>query len=789
MDRRTFISIISLAACLGSQVILANSETIDTLPLLFTTRPMLTFSGFIGSEPTGEIQGMIPIISDINNNFYGELEGRVNHNSSYQWWAGGGLGYRTVINDRILGSYLLADYNHTPERKSFWTGDLGLESFGELWDFRANGYMPLATKEQDLRTDTAFNFGFGAYQHFGTDAQTAHYYYDHMFTHLEEVGTGIDVEVGRSLPIRGLKIHTGAYYFNYKNFGGLKGIDGRLTYKINDNFTLEAKDSYDNNFHNTALVGLKFSLGGINNEDRETFAISGRLMDRIEHNFAPVINMYRDNGKQLISKDVWFFKEDPSSPAKDTKKNTVLGSGTYFDPFIGVDQSTIDAINAHPRVGDPWLFFANVTPAGGSTSYTPPTRLTIPKDFRIFGKTADYLNTPYNNDRPLFRGEMDLPYGYNTIANFRFQNTPELVIHGQAIAIGPNTGSTLAGPVDLSNIQIGTPKSSSSDWHWYDQFTTGILLNNVRNGSGGGGVTIKDLSVYAYSEGPLSISSIDSTGITANNSIVNFSGGTNFISALSFGNVSHTGADEVDSFGIQANNGSIINFISGANTISAVSDSPYTTSGVFQAYSYGIQANSSAIKFIGGTNNINSSGSLTPSTSPGFGDTTSFGIMANASSIDFIGGINNISSNSFINGDKATYSSQSIGILASTSTITFAGGTNTIDSHAVSTPSSNLTQTYSYGIAASNSIINFAQAAPTAKNTINVSSTNPSGNNEHIYGIEADAASHLQKQSADVVGDLSQLVTENYVAFNSHPGATNGYKIEWQGHIPPTVPW
>ncbi|HHP7243361.1 MAG TPA: hypothetical protein ACFE0H_01610, partial [Elainellaceae cyanobacterium] len=61
-------------------------------------------------------------------------------------------------SDRIWGGYTSLD-NRRAEHSDFYQLGLGLESLGEVWDFRLNGYIPLGDTRQ-LVEDRSFDTGF-----------------------------------------------------------------------------------------------------------------------------------------------------------------------------------------------------------------------------------------------------------------------------------------------------------------------------------------------------------------------------------------------------------------------------------------------------------------------------------------------------------------------------------------------------------------------------------------------------------------------------------------------------
>jgi|JI9StandDraft_1071089.scaffolds.fasta_scaffold10828_5 hypothetical protein len=73
-----------------------------------------------------------------------DLRGHIFNNGRFALNAG--IGARYLGDTRILGLNGYYDYRST-KRQDYNQVALGLESLGELWDFRINGYLPLGKKE------------------------------------------------------------------------------------------------------------------------------------------------------------------------------------------------------------------------------------------------------------------------------------------------------------------------------------------------------------------------------------------------------------------------------------------------------------------------------------------------------------------------------------------------------------------------------------------------------------------------------------------------------------------
>jgi hypothetical protein len=167
-----------------------------------------------------------------------------------RWAANAGIGLRTILGKRAYGINTYYDYRNT-RRLNFNQIGLGLETLGELFDFRINGYLPVG-KKLSTPWDTTFAEFSGHHLLLSSKYQFAM--------------KGADAEFGFHFGgLRNFDFYaaTGPYYFTGEIgphvWGGKARIGG--TYK--DLVTLELSDSYDSTFQNKfqGQISLNFSFG------------------------------------------------------------------------------------------------------------------------------------------------------------------------------------------------------------------------------------------------------------------------------------------------------------------------------------------------------------------------------------------------------------------------------------------------------------------------------------------------------------------------------------------------
>lgn len=85
------------------------------------------------------------------------LDGRAHIFNNGKWAANTGIGVRALWGNRAYGINSYYDYRNTGRFNSNQIG-LGLETLGELFDFRINGYFPVGRK-----TSSPYDSVFGSF--------------------------------------------------------------------------------------------------------------------------------------------------------------------------------------------------------------------------------------------------------------------------------------------------------------------------------------------------------------------------------------------------------------------------------------------------------------------------------------------------------------------------------------------------------------------------------------------------------------------------------------------------
>lgn len=482
---KTSISILALLTLLSPNVLASGAKYSANIPD-FKLTPQATIWGFVGDDKLGMAQGMIPVLKNEDHNLFVMAEGAGNIDSA--WFLGGGLGYRFLTNNdsRVFGAYVIGDYNTTERSNSFWVINPGLESLGDLWDFRANGYIPVGSKTK-VEKEGEFH-DIGIYDYVVPDPVN-HILYDARYREIDQTAYGLDVEIGRTIPqLHGLEIFGGGYTFG--KFDGdqkyIVGADARINLPIDDHCSLELRDSYNNDQHNSFIIGLKIRLGNFNKTEIKRYGIATRLMDPIEHDIptlnnaafaiSPVVQQITKPDEPRVPwlTHAWFPEAAPGQ-----------GSGTSSDPYTYFNQALIESIKSSPfgqgyanLIFTPGIYLLN-TATSPLARDASPGRILLPANYSILGFNSTYTRPAQGAERPVFFGGVDIQ-GIPSLpgANDQGNNFDSIILlngsgNTKEFGIGAVNADGMNLPkVSFNNVAIGDSTNLA------EQYNYAVLFGN-----------------------------------------------------------------------------------------------------------------------------------------------------------------------------------------------------------------------------------------------------------------------------------------------------------------------
>jgi hypothetical protein len=218
-----------------------------------------TFEAFLASDPS---QWRVTPFLDARGHIF----------NNGKWAANVGAGLRTLWKNRAYGINTYYDYRNTGRFHSNQVG-VGLETLGELFDFRINGYLPVGAKISDPY-DTDFRTFSGNCMLLSQKYQSAMKGSDAEF--------GFHFGKSKSFDFYAA---AGPYYFIGKKAPTTWGGKARIAGIFKDILTLEISDSYDRTFHNKfqGQISLSFSFGPQSKvkERRRTCKVANTLNERM----------------------------------------------------------------------------------------------------------------------------------------------------------------------------------------------------------------------------------------------------------------------------------------------------------------------------------------------------------------------------------------------------------------------------------------------------------------------------------------------------------------------------
>ncbi|QDU60038.1 hypothetical protein Pan216_08750 [Planctomycetes bacterium Pan216] len=272
-------------------------------------------------ESFTSFEGFIPLLEAPGRNIT-FFDGNLLLSNSAALGTNLGLGHRFYSKrfNRIFGAYSYYDNRDTGQRTFSQIG-VGVETLGEVWDFRTNVYAPVGSTRKTVGGvhDPYFS---GNNVYFLQDYQTAL--------------TGLDMEAGallwayRAFELRGFG---GWYHYKGEDTPQAYGARGRIAARVTKNLFLQLAVENDTLFDTTVVFQGAYRLYRRNSaRNKRSLEFIDRLGDPVQRQRA--IAVLRDSQPELAvsttGSALQFYHVD----------NTVSGgSGTFEDPYGTLGQA------------------------------------------------------------------------------------------------------------------------------------------------------------------------------------------------------------------------------------------------------------------------------------------------------------------------------------------------------------------------------------------------------------------------------------------------------------------
>ncbi|MBD1996570.1 right-handed parallel beta-helix repeat-containing protein [Leptolyngbya sp. FACHB-541] len=266
------------------------------------------------------------------------------------------LGHRfySQSRDRIFGSYVAFDSRET-HNNTFHQLGLGLESLGETWDFRINGYLPLGSSRQ-LADERRFDTGFDISSGFEENLLVLSSRREQQINRLYEAALfGLDAEAGVKLAEwdegnDDLRAFGGVYFYDAISTDSTLGWRLRLEARPTQNFTLGLALQNDDIFGTNIVLstGLTWPRVRPRGPITEVEDVPARLGETIVR--LPNIPIDAQQESETIVDE---FTEPLMNPEEEqpyrfvhvTLGQQAQGDGTFENPFGTVEEALEDTLS------------------------------------------------------------------------------------------------------------------------------------------------------------------------------------------------------------------------------------------------------------------------------------------------------------------------------------------------------------------------------------------------------------------------------------------------------------
>ncbi|MBS0586085.1 MAG: inverse autotransporter beta domain-containing protein [Verrucomicrobia bacterium] len=423
-----------------------------------------------------------------------DLRGHIFDNARAAANAGLGLRY---VESRIWGINAYYDYRNT-KRLNYNQVGVGLESLGELWDFRINGYLPLGTKTSDPFSPAFYDFS----------GNTLRISYKREFALAD-----VNAEVGFHADVNDFDFYlaAGPYYLTSSHKSAWGG-EGRVVVDWNNLIQLQGNVSYDTLFKwiGQGQIGITVPLGkkiAVKQKPSEccktTLALKRRASQRVDRNeIIPISNKQYETGAinplTGLAYTFWFVNNTSSSLGTiESPFPTLLqaqnASSPYDVIYVFPGNGTSTGMDSGINLQNNQMLLGSATPYSFGTQFgsiTIPTfTTTMPLLTNVSGpavtlndnNTVSGLHIDVSIPGVLGSGITNATIAKNNFTTPTVQTSVELDNISGTLSLYDNTFSTTVTPSENSYGVFVTNTDSSATLNLYD---------NTFTNHGGAGIAI-----------------------------------------------------------------------------------------------------------------------------------------------------------------------------------------------------------------------------------------------------------------------------------------------------------
>ncbi|ESA38585.1 parallel beta-helix repeat (two copies) [Leptolyngbya sp. Heron Island J] len=230
----------------------------------------------------GRVTGFIPLWQTPGNNLT-FLDTAVRLNSTGELGGTVTVGQRYLYKSMVVGGHLSYDVRDTGNNTFNQLG-LGIEVFGDLWDFHLNGYLPIG----DTQASAGRTGGTGQVTDTRFQGNQLVFLTEGGSEFLESAWGGVDLDAGMQLvdwEDWGQLWGYGGVYYHGDAIGGRLRVDHR----VQDWLRLGLGVQSDDNFGTRGFFSVGFSWGGGRQTRSDTDALWFRAAESVTRNSAIVV--------------------------------------------------------------------------------------------------------------------------------------------------------------------------------------------------------------------------------------------------------------------------------------------------------------------------------------------------------------------------------------------------------------------------------------------------------------------------------------------------------------------
>jgi len=469
-------------------------------------------SSAAGHDGFGRFEGFVPLFQNPGKDVL-FLEGRLLLDNGAHLGGNILLGYRAFNPElnRSFGGYVGYDNRDTGD-STFNQIGLGLESLGEIWDFRLNGYLPVGDTRQVVASST-FDSGL---QLVGTpffQGNSLLLTGERIFqsTTIQEAAmSGLDFEVGAKLAELGdggeVRGYGGVYYYDASGspstVGGKLRVEVRPTDYLNLGLGVQHDDLFGTNILFT--VGGTFPgtrPSGYRKQPDEPASVWARMGESISRTASIVVDQQVESESFTQQSNVVATNPNTGEPWVFVQvAEGGSGTGTFESPFGTVQEG----IGIAQSDGNSIVYVRSGTASDGGT-------ITIPAQVQLLSAgVLQQINTQEF-------GLVTLPFsGSGQLTNF----TGSITMEDQSVLSGFNLTTNNGPGITVRDLNFVTIRDSnivsSGEAALLLENTTGTiaLSNTTLTGDGAPALVGTNINNITFTGGSLTSTNSVTNGIT-----------------------------------------------------------------------------------------------------------------------------------------------------------------------------------------------------------------------------------------------------------------------------------